>query len=91
MNKLNTTKKVLGKNVKVGTKIIDNKNDCLYEVIWHKKDTRDNLIRVGVTGYFIANGPMCILQNELSGKDLENEIYDKKTTGDKSLRYMIYK
>ena len=85
INKLNTIKKVLGENVKVGTKIIDNKRGCIYEIMWHEKDTRDNLIRVGVTGNVIGN------LFEIDGEDLENEIYDEKAIGDKALRYMIYK
>lgn len=85
INKLNTIKQVLGENVKVGTKIIDNKRECIYEIMWHEKDTRDNLIRVGVTGNVVGN------LFEIDGEDLENEIYDKDAVGLQALRYMIYK
>lgn len=91
INKLNIIKRVLGENVKVGTQILDKKNNCLYEVMWHEKDCRDNLMRVGVTGNLIGNGRICCVQNELDGEDLENEIYDEKAIGDKALRYTIYK
>jgi len=86
INKLNTNKRVTGKNVRVGTKIFDKKNNCLYEVMWHEKDCRDNLMRVGVTGDLIGNGRICCVQNQLDGEDLENE-----TVGNKDLRYTIYK
>ena len=85
MNKLNTLKRVLGKNVKVGTKIIDKKYGCIYEVMWHEKDTRDNLIRVGVKGNVVGN------LFEFDGEDLENEIYNEDAVGYEALRYTIYK
>jgi hypothetical protein len=88
INKLNTIKRVLGENVKVGTLILDKKYDDIYEVMWHEKDARNNLMRVGVTTN-LDTSPM--VEFELDGEDLENEIYDEKAIGDKALRYMIYK
>jgi hypothetical protein len=85
INKLNIIKRVLGENVKVGTKILDKKYDCIYEIMWHEKDTRDNLMRVGVTGNVVGN------LFEIDGEDLENEIYDEDAVGYQALRYNIYR
>ena len=93
MNKLNTLKRVLGKNVKVGTKIIDKKYECIYEVTWHEKDTRDNLIRVGVKDIKPIE-VMCwgdTPVKPIDAEDLENEIYNEDAVGYEALRYTIYK
>jgi hypothetical protein len=83
MNKLNTIKRVLGKNVKLGTKILDKKTENIYEIIWHDKDARGNLHQVGVYNKYGSDFT-------IDGEDLENEIYNEDAVGDEALRYNIY-
>tara|TARA_R110001583_G_scaffold99068_2_gene244283 strand:+ start:955 stop:1239 length:285 start_codon:yes stop_codon:yes gene_type:complete len=83
INKLNTIKRVLGENVKLGTKILDKKTENIYEIISHDKDACDNLIQVGVYNKYGSDFT-------IDGEDLENEIYNDDAVGNQALRYNIY-
>ena len=78
-------KRVLGENVEVGTKIIDRLKGYVYDVMWHDKDARDNLVQVGVTISNNKNTSIIPLDGEL----LENDIFNEDAVGDEALRFMI--
>jgi hypothetical protein len=80
---MKTIKRVIGQNVKLGTKILDKKTENIYEIIWHDKDTCGNLLQVGVFNKYGSDFA-------IDGEDLENEIYNEDAVGHEALRYNIY-